>query len=203
MTNPSDCSPTPLDAELMRLWQDTTAGTPDPERVAREIMAHVWRFDRVIVRRNFREYAAGLVLVVFFTFQMLVDRPQDRIGGALGLVSVGFVMGYIFWKHRGLAPLDPAADAAVYRRALLARIDRQIRLIQSVPYWYLLPLFLPGLWTARKVWDRSPVAAVLGLAIMLIVFAGIGWLNVRLVVKYLHAERDRVDRLFTAPREDE
>ena len=203
MTNPSDCTPTPLDAELMRLWQDTTAGTPDPERVAREIMAHVWRFDHTVIRRNFREYAAGVVLMVIFTFQMLFDRPQDKIGGAIGFVSVGFVMIYIWWRHRGLAPLDPADDVEVYRRTLLARIDGQIRLIQSVPYWYLLPLFLPGLWTARTAWDRSPLAALLGIAIMVIVFAGVGWLNVSLGVKYLRAERDRVDRLFTAPRKDE
>ena len=89
-------------------------------------MARVWRFDQQIFWRNFREYTAGLVLMVVFAGQIALNN--DPFGGAIGLACVGFVMTFLWWKHRHLEPLDPAADLRVYRRALLQRFDDQIRL---------------------------------------------------------------------------
>jgi hypothetical protein len=53
-------------------------------------------------------------------------------------------MGYLWWKHRGHLPLDPAADAIAYKAALLTRGDGQIDLLRSVTNWSLLPLLQPA-----------------------------------------------------------
>ena len=79
----------PID-DLVALWRGNGASAPDAERVAREIMARVWRFDQQILWRNFREYAAGLVLMVIFAMQMVLG--SDRTGGAIGFACVSFVM---------------------------------------------------------------------------------------------------------------
>jgi hypothetical protein len=34
--------------DLVRLWQRNTTATPDPERIARTLMAQSWRFDQKI-----------------------------------------------------------------------------------------------------------------------------------------------------------
>jgi len=179
-----------LDDELRRLWQQDPALAAEAERAAREVMARVWRFDQRILWRNVREYAVGLVLMVVFAGQIALD--EDRIGGAIGLVSVGFVMTYLWWKHRHLGPLDPAADVRAYRRALVRRFDDQIRLLRTVPYWYLLPLFLPGLWVSVSQWPHAGWMALAPLAVLVAAFAFIGWLNVRIAVGSLRAARDEI-----------
>jgi hypothetical protein len=184
----------PTDEEWARMWQGHMASEEHPERVARTIMAQVWRFDQTLFWRNAREYAAGIVLLVVFLGQLVVG--DDRISALVGIGSVGFVIGYLWWKHRGLQPLDPAADVIAYRAALLARVDDQIRLLRSVTYWYLLPLFLPSLWQAVHVWDKSPWAAAVSLAAVVALFAFLRWLNVTAGVGALLATRANVESMF-------
>jgi hypothetical protein len=184
----------PSDDEWMRTWQGHMASGEDPERVARTIMAQVWRFDHTLFWRNAREYAAGIVLLVVFLGQIAIGH--DPIGALVGIGSVGFVLGYLWWKHRGLQPLDPAADVIAYQAALLARIDDQIRLLRSITCWYLLPLSLPALWQAAQVWGRSPWIAAASLAIVFAVFAFLRWLNVTAGVRALLATRANVESMF-------
>jgi hypothetical protein len=184
----------PSDDEWVRTWQGHMASEEHPDRVARRIMAQVWRFDHRLFWRNAREYAAGIVLLVVFLGQLAMG--DDPIGALVGIGSVGFVLGYLWWRHRGLQPLDPAADVIAYKAALLARIDDQIRLLRSVTYWYLLPLSLPSLWQAAHVWDRSPWAAATSLAVVGAVFALLRWLNVTAGVGVLLATRANVESMF-------
>jgi hypothetical protein len=184
----------PPDDEWGHMWQGHMASREDPERVARRIMAQVWRFDQILFWRNAREYAAGIVLLVVFLGQFVMGH--DRIGALVGIGSVGFVMGYLWWKHRNLQPLDPAADVRAYRAALLARVDDQIGLLRSVTYWYLLPLALPALWQAVHVWEKSPWAAAIALAAVLAGFAFVRWLNVVVGVNVLLATRAKVETMF-------
>jgi hypothetical protein len=157
-------------------------------------MAHVWRFDQKIFWRNFREYAAGIALLVLFGGQIVLG--YDRIGGAIGFLSVAFVMAYLWWTHRGLQPLDPAADLAAYRVALLGRFDDQIRLLRTVPYWYLLPLFVPCLWVTGRMWDQQRWRVLVPLAILAALYTVIGWLNVRVGVPRLRRTRAKVEAMF-------
>jgi hypothetical protein len=61
--------------------------------------------------------AAGLVVLVVFAGQAILS--DDRIRALLGAGCVGFVMLYLWWKHRDLQPLDPMLDLAAYRQAAL------------------------------------------------------------------------------------
>jgi hypothetical protein len=186
--------PEPTGEEWARLWQGHMPSEEDPERVARTIMAQVWRFDQMLFWRNAREYAAGIVLLVVFMGQLVMG--DDGVGALVGIGAVGFVMAYLWWKHRGLQPLDPAADVIAYKAALLARVDDQIRLLRSVTYWYLLPLTLPILWQAGRVWSKSPWAAAISLAGAMALFAFLRWLNITAGVNALRATRAHVESLY-------
>jgi hypothetical protein len=194
MNHPDDRPLPPRDEDWARIWQGRIPSGDDPERVARTIMAQVWRFDQTLFWRNGREYAAGIVLLVVFLGQLFIGG--DRIGALIGIGCVGFVMGYLWWKHRGLHPLDPASDAIAYQAALLARVDDQIRLLRTVTYWYLLPLSLPSLWQAVQVWDKSPWTAIVSLAVVAALFAFVRWLNVTAGVGVLRATRANVESMF-------
>jgi hypothetical protein len=182
------------DEDWIRTWQRTAPADVDAEKVARAIMAQVWRFDHMLFWRNAREYAAGIALLVVFAAQLVLG--YDRLGALLGIGSVGFVLSYLWWKHRGLHPLDPASDASAYKAALLARYDDQIRLLRSVTYWYLLPLLLPPVWVASRTWSTHPVVAAVSLLVVLALYAGLGWLNVVWGVRSLQEKRERIDALY-------
>jgi hypothetical protein len=182
------------EADWMAVWQKNPDADADIEKLTRTIMAQTWKFDQRIFWRNAREYAAGNILLVVFSGQLVMG--SDRIGALVGIVSVGFVMTYLWWKHRGLHPLDPASDVAAYKAALVARYDDQIRLLRNVPYWYLLPLYFPTLWVAVHVWRKSPAAAIVVLLAVLALYVGIGWLNVVLAVRGLRVARNKVESMF-------
>jgi uncharacterized membrane protein len=182
------------EADWMRVWQTNTPVDADPDKLARAIMAQTWKFDQKIFRRNTREYAAGVLLLVGFAVQL--GMGFDRIGAIVGMVSVAFVLLYLWWKHRRLQPLDPASDVAAYKAALIARYDDQIRLLRYVPYWYLLPLYIWPLWIASRIWRKSPAAAIVVLLVMLAFYIGIGWLNVVAGTRMLRAARDKVESMF-------
>lgn len=182
------------EGDWMRVWQEGFVAAVDSERVGRRIMAQVWRFDQKIFWRNFREYAAGIMALAIFVGQLALG--DDRVGALIGIGGVGFVMVYLWWQHRGLRPLDPAADVATYKLALVTRIDDQIRLLRSVAYWYLFPLAVPMLWQVVKGWQRNPWASGTMLVVDLIAFALVWWLNVVAAVRKLHARRANVESMF-------
>jgi hypothetical protein len=179
--------------EWMRLWQTHTAGSPDSERQARVMLTQVWRFDQKVFWRNFREYAAGLMLMVIYAGQVILGIEGRT--GAIGFVCVGFVLVYLWWKHRQLGPLDPTADIATYRAALLKRHDDQIRLLRTMPYWYLAPLFVPALSVAASTWQRSPGMTWAFVAVVVATYVFIGWLNVRVGVGALRAAREKIEAM--------
>jgi hypothetical protein len=180
--------------EWMQLWQADMAGLPDPERQARMLLTQVWRFDQKVFWRNFREHVAGLVVMVIFAGQLMLGN--DRRTAAIGLLCVGFVMVYLWWTHRRLGPLDPAADLATYRATLLRRYDDQIRLLRTVAYWYLAPLFVPMLSVAASAWQRSRGTVWVFVTIVVAVYVLIAWLNVRLGASRLRSVRANIESMF-------
>ena len=186
------------DDGLLRLWQESTVATPDAERVTRSLgrMA-LTRFDRAILQHDFREYAAFVFLLLFFAGQAAFGG--DRVQAAVGITAGLFVVSYLWRQHRRLTPLDPSADGRAYQTALLDRIDGQIRLLKDIRYWYLLPLYLPVVWTAAATWRRHPVAAVAGWALMTAVYVVVAWVCERVVVRRLTLERGAVASLYVEP----
>lgn len=183
------------DDGLLRLWQETAIATPDADRLGGSLgRLALERFDRAILRHDLREYVAFVFLVVVFSGQAVLggDRVQATIGIAAGL----FVVLYLWIKHRRLTLLNPSADARAYQRALLERIDGQRRLLETIRYWYLLPLYVPVLWTAATAWRRHPVGAVVGWALMTAVYIAVGWLCERVAVRRLTVEREAVASLY-------
>jgi hypothetical protein len=188
----SDLQDKGQEEELVHCWQEYGAAGPDPAQLIKELSAKVTRFDRTIFWRNFLEYAAGLILVVWAGYYALKGhKPSMAIG--LGVV---FVMAYLWWQHRNLKPLDPSASVRVYRKVLLERFDDQIRLLSRVKYWYLLPLYLPIVWLSVERWPRYRWGAVISLIIVTAAFAFVGWLNEKCAVRNLEEARANVKAMF-------
>ena len=192
MSHPSN----PVADDLVRLWRESLLPSPDPERLANQLARlALRRFDRRVSWRNIREYAAALTVVGFGVWRFIAGDDPLQAGAIV--CSAAFVAAYLWFQHRRLPRLDPAATARDYQAALLARIDRQIALLGGVRYWYLLPLYVPVLFQVAHAWQaHQRTAAVLMLIVVTALYAGLAYVNERLAVNYLKEERARVASLY-------
>jgi len=106
-----------------------------------DIIARTAALERAIVRRDFVEAAAAVVVVaIAAAFLWFVKMPKVVMVGiviiVLGAIEVVAVM---FWtRHRDARPnLD--APLVEFCRAELQRVERQIQLLKSVTWWYSAP----------------------------------------------------------------
>jgi hypothetical protein len=183
------------DDELMQLWQQGVSSTPDGAEVARlAARASMRRFDRLIARRNVIESLAAVGVMTFFGWNIAMGH--DQAANALSFGCVSFVIAYLWWRHRHGVALDPAANAEAYHAALVAGLDRQIDLLRTVWYWYLLPLYVPPVLQGVSLWEKSRTATVVLMAVVTAVYVGLGVLNTRVGVKRLLTERARLEALY-------
>lgn len=211
MNTDSMCPDDPPEDELLRLWQSASAGgQKDAAETIATIRKKTRAFDRVIFWRDVREIGTAAMMVVVFTYVAYMSRPRPLLsaGFVLGGASCLFIVGWL-WRSRRAGPKPvPEESVSAYGGALLARYDRQIALLRSVKYWYLLPLYVseltiyagvlttvpagalararaqrPGLWLAA-------MAFLVAMPILLTAFTGFAWwLNEGYSAKKLAAER--------------
>lgn len=126
------------DDELILLWRQGTSAKPDAAEVARlAARASIVRFDWLIRRRNRLEYLVGFLFLAFLVWNFATGGYD--VVGLLSFASVAFWITYLRWYHRDLKLLDPSANGRAYQVSMLARIDKQIRLLGRVR-WGSVPL---------------------------------------------------------------
>ena len=153
MTNESSSS------DIRGLWQSQPTQPPSisPEDIGRKMR----KFERRILRRNIREYAAGIFVVVAYSFcEWKLPAPLFRLGSGLSIAGALYVM---YQLHRRAsfraAPADLGLSTCIefHRQAL----ERQRDALRGAWSWYLLPL-VPGMavifiGTAVNQWTAHPV----------------------------------------------
>ena len=163
--------------EVKAAWMRGGATVPPSPQGLRAAAA---RFDRGIRRRNAVEYIAGAAGIAFFAWIGLSETaPLLRLACLLTVLGGLTVM----WQlHRRSSPLaDPVGTVAMtliaHRRAQLAR---QRDALESVVWWYLLPL-APGvaMFSYAVAPARTLAHNVFAAAVVLFVFTGVWWLNRR------------------------
>lgn len=183
------------DDELTLLWKQGTSVEPDVQEISRLAgRATMKRFDRSILWRNFGEYAAGIVL--FVTLRWNLVNGRSVVFSLVASVCLAFVLVYVWWQHRDLRPLDPSSDAKAYHAAMLDRIDKQIRLLGSSRFWYLMPLSIPLFWGIFENASEDPSGLWRDLVVLTALFAAAAWLNENWGVRRLRAERAKIERLY-------
>jgi hypothetical protein len=189
------------DKELRDLWCGIAVGETamNPEQLLEIAKRRTAEFDRLIRRRNLREICGAIVVAVFFAWTAVkTDAALARIGMIVISISMVWIIGYMLRFGREPEAPDASADAETYRLALIARHDRQIRLLRNVKVWYLLPPYLGMLLLSVSSFLDRPHpgwAAYISPIIMTAVYAGIWWLNEVYAVGKLRAARDRLTAL--------
>ena len=186
--------------ELEKLWKTQPV---DPaakgEEMRKIILNKTEKFDRTIRRRNVREMIAAAVVAVAFAGVAWAQRNAIERAGSIILVAGALWIIYYMWRY-GAEPPDPNPDQTLagYQQALVRKYDHQIRLLRTVKFWYLAPIYVGlligsvGLWNEQAGKGGSTWFAFLFPAIYTLIFAGIWWLNELYGVRKLQRMRERV-----------
>jgi hypothetical protein len=186
--------------DLEHLWKTQPV---DPavkgEEMRTIILNRLEKFDRTIRRRNTRETVAAAAVATVFTYVAWGQHNGIGRAGSVILVLSALWIIYYLWRY-GTEPPDPNPDQTLagYQQALVRKYDHQIRLLRSVKFWYLAPMYV-GLLTlsAAMLKDLAQrgaltVQAFLPPLVYTLVFAGIWWLNEVHGVGQLRRMRERV-----------
>jgi hypothetical protein len=166
-----------------------------------DIRRKAGKFHNRVVSRNVREYAAALMVAVFFGFQWW-HTPDllTRAGFALIIVGVAYVVWYLYQQGsaRGVpAEMGLSSGVEFFKREL----ERQRDLVASVWRWYLGPM-MPGWVVLMVALGRRNPGHVQHFALFFAVFnlvaaaffVFVGWLNQRAAGK-LQRKIDELDAL--------
>jgi len=187
---------TPHDAR--KLWASGGRESGGPRMSDTELLELVMKrslkFQRRIRRRDRLEAIGGGVGLLLLS-PVLVRGPWLARGAVLLIALAVAVVVLRLARARRLPAARPNAPVAEALRAESTRVAAQIRLLETVLWWYVLPLTVsPVLLTlslsgfSRYTLGYALFAAAAGV--------GIYWLNQATVARQLRPRKEELDRLL-------
>jgi Flp pilus assembly protein TadB len=167
---------------------------PDAERLLDRVRERSEAFESRVRRRDRRETLAACAVALLFGWELFT--AASRLEGAGALVIVVSAVFVVWWLRRARrAGRADRADRPVAEQlhTHLARVEEQIRLQETVLWWYLAP---PGAGVVLYVLglDAGTRATALVGAALVVVYGGIWRMNQRIVRRDLEPRRRELER---------
>lgn len=183
----------PPSDELTNLWNSEPSQRKcDTAELLRQLERTSHAFDRAIQFRDLRETAAGVLVSAIFLWLALHNRLWLERAAHIWLAVCGAWIAYYFRRYAKISRTPaPEQTLLAYQRELMDRYDRQIRLLKSAKYWYILPLWAGLLLSAFALLQRTGSLAHFGLMVagVTLVNASLWWLNEVVAVRHLQHRR--------------
>lgn len=163
------------------------------------VLKKINAFDRKIRMRNIREIGGAAVVGLFFLFLAWVQHGWiGRLGDLIVVAGALWIIYYI--RRYGTEPADPLPDQSEtsYRKALALKYEHQIRLLRSVKFWYLLPMYIGllintiGLLKEQAQTRQLMWMDAIAPLIYTLIFGGLWWLNEVYAVQKLQRFRTEI-----------
>lgn len=178
--------------ELKTNWQAHTPDIDMPETKAdmiKRVQQHAIRFERRIRMRDWLETIAALIITFFFGFIFLL--PETGSLSRIGILVVLASCAFITWRLHSVRTRyshEPDCTVTDILRAEIIRLDDQIQLLESVLWWYLVPLGTGVILIVLGTDGWSWFSLFYAVAVVTL-YAGIYHLNQRAVQKELQPRR--------------
>jgi hypothetical protein len=193
------------DLELKQLWQQQVLTPPTKvpdEQLIAAMKKKMTQFGRTLFWRDVREVAACLILIVLFLPDFFRFNQWLAKAGCLVVVVTAIYIGIRLVAAQRIGDRKSAGDTL--RGYLLMerqKLDRQIHLLRTVLWWYILPLYVGAVMVVFGI--GGGLVHKVGFAVFYaLVCAWIWWLNQQSVKKHLMPLRAEVEeRLNELPEE--
>jgi len=193
-------------------WQaqsSQTRLTTDAELVVNEVRRNQQYFTAMIFWRDVREVCTALLLVPLWLY--LGVKHSSPWTWYLTVPVLLWIAGYMLadrMRHKRRPP-EPGEPLRQRVETSLAQVEHQIWLLRNVLWWALLPLALSCLayigqvaWQERSGGWLTALAVSEVVALVVIVFAGIYWLNQYAVRSALVPRRQELETLLMSLRDE-
>ena len=190
--------------DFQKTWQQQEVMpkiSVDTNLLLKEVRRKQQQFRRTIFWRDVREVGVAALLVPSFIASGL------KISWTLHLCALGcFVVGAFMlldrWQQKKKTP-DLNGSLKDCAATALAEVSHQIWLLKNILWWYLLPIFVPIMiffgWVAWRV-PASITEKISHLlpqvSFVVLLYAGIYWLNQSCVKKNLEPRRQELEKLL-------
>lgn len=168
------------DDELKNLWRQQSLRMPDisEAQVISAMQKQASQLRRRLDARDLRELVAcGIVIIIFGIFYFTVYRePIPRLGDLIVIGSTIFIGWKLVHTRRSTPPAPPGATTVESLRAELYSVRTQSRLLGSVLWWYLLPMFI-GVLVSTWGLPINLHAKIVSTLVFIAVDAFVYWLN--------------------------
>lgn len=177
------------DEALKELWKrqpfEALPALPDEAQLA-AMKARMQGFDQTITRRDYGEVIACVFIVGWFGASLLARNNSllTQAGCVVLIISAIFIAWKLIVSKRRLPKAEPNAPIFDAVKVELQKVENQIRLLKSVVWWYLLPLFV-GVIMFNWGGAGSVASKIAYFVVVLVVYAFIYWLNQHAVKKNL------------------
>tara|TARA_B100000678_G_scaffold118826_1_gene99690 strand:- start:3104 stop:3676 length:573 start_codon:yes stop_codon:yes gene_type:complete len=127
--------------DLQHIWR--AEGSAETFTNPEDLMDRTSTFERTVRRRNFIEYAAGILLLCLEVpaIAMFAMMGEPMMAGAMVLMLIGTAA--VLWSLRKRASAEKRRPEEDCRSHLISQYRRQANALRKVPLWYIGPL-LPG-----------------------------------------------------------
>lgn len=170
-------------------------GAIPEEQLLRHVKAEAEAFDERIRRRDRREMIAAGLVFLFFATMLLDPSWLVRIGALVVMGSSGGIVWILRRARRGERAPAPDRPLAERIRAEREKVDTQIRLLETVLWWYIGPMAV-GLGLV-VLGDDGLSWFTLGYGAAVAVFCAVVYvLNQRTVRRSLRPRREKWTRLL-------
>ncbi len=198
--------------EFRQAWHaqsSQTRLTTDAELVLNEVRRKQQNFTAMIFWRDVREVGVALLMVPLWLY--LGIKQSSPWTWYLTVPALLWVAGYMLadrMRHKRQPP-EPGEPLRQRVESSLAQVEHQISLLRNVLWWALVPLGLSCLafigqvtWQERSGGWFTALAAAVVVTIVVIVFAGIYWLNQYAVRCSLVPRRQELETLLMSLKDE-
>ena len=190
--------------DLKTTWQQRHSETADGciDELASNVVTRTSRFERSVLIRDLIETVAAIAVIVFFGYyiQQNIFSWITSPGTIIVIVAAIQLIVVMHWTRRRGG--RPRYDLSLkdFCDAELARVDRQIKLIRNVNYWYTAPLLLGAAVFMFEMMFSEPdvpllfTLSVFGVFCVILLMFGwlVYWINQRSVRKNMMPFREEL-----------
>lgn len=134
------------DNEMKDLWKSLSEFeliSYDKEMLNKEVTSQCASMDNKIKRRNILEITVAIMLMPTAAFVAYLHQDYWVKAGAILMIPYLIWVIYKLRQVRNSKPInDPQSDNITFLKQSLSYYKNEKHLLETVPYWYVLPLFL-------------------------------------------------------------
>lgn len=181
--------------ELMKLWKqhdESTTIVIDQELLQTEVENRVVRLNKLLAKRNAREIAVALIMIPIGLILGIVMPDPFVKTGCLLIVPYSLLVIYMLRKTQNAkAEPDTALAQKDFLQLSLRYINKEIRLLNTVLYWYIMPAAISAglvLWGISETLPKLIVSYIILAGMMLFIYI----LNKRAVKEELEPHKKSI-----------